>query len=131
MNNYTKLYWLTRLDSIQDLCLVIGVLSVISMLIYYISIGMDCFDKEDRDDHYKSFGKILKIGYPLLIISALICTFLPNKNEAILIIAGGKTMDFVQQDSSLSKIPAQTTQIISDYLDKQIKETKESKENKK
>jgi len=49
---------------------------------------------------------------------------MPSKNDMILIYAGGKTMDYVQKDTSLQKIPYQTTAIISDYLDKTIKEMK-------
>lgn len=54
--------------------------------------------------------------------------FLPTQKEAIMIIAGGKTMDFIQKDTSVRKIPHQTTEFISEYLDKQIKElSKEAK----
>lgn len=54
----------------------------------------------------------------------LVLIFLPTRNEVIAIYAGGKTLDFAQQDSSLAKIPAQTTEVISNYLDKMIKEEK-------
>lgn len=46
--------------------------------------------------------------------------FVPTKNEAIVIIAGGKTLDFIKQDSSLNKIPSQTTAIISQFLQNEI-----------
>ena len=63
-----------------------------------------------------------KVCYPLLFISIVLATFLPSKDDMILIYAGGKAMDFVQADSSINKIPAQTTKFIKDYLDKQVKE---------
>lgn len=50
------------------------------------------------------------------------CSFIPDKDEAILILAGGATMNYIQKDSSLSKIGPQTTLIISQYLDSKIKE---------
>ena len=38
--------------------------------------------------------------------------------------AGGKTMDFIESDTSINKIPAQTTKLITNYLEQQIKEVK-------
>lgn len=127
MNNYEKLYWLTRLDSINGLFCIIGVISFISLLVYYIGMACSCFDKEDIKEYFEQFGKTIKIAYPLLVISLLITTFLPTKNEAILIVVGEKTLDFAQSDTSLAKIPAQTTKIILDYLDKELKQEKEEK----
>ena len=46
--------------------------------------------------------------------------FIPSKNDVIFIIAGGKTIDFIKSDTSINKIPAQTTKLITDYLQEQI-----------
>lgn len=122
MNNYSKIYWLTRLDSIQALMIVIIILSVVALIIYYICFSTEVLDKDDAEEFNKNYGKIKKAAFYLFIIAGLVVIFLPSKDDMILIYAGGKTMDFVQKDSSINKIPAQTTKIISDYLDKTVKE---------
>lgn len=125
MNNYSKIYWLTRLDSIQGALIVLFTIIVIAFIIYFIGRGTSIdYDTEDYD---AKFGKFRKPAFIVAMISLLIITFLPSKNDMILIYAGGKTMDFVQKDSSINKIPAQTTKIISDYLDKTIKEMDKTK----
>lgn len=127
MSNYAKLYWLTRLDSIQGLCIFLLIITPIVLIVYYVNRYDDCYDQDDRDAYDKSKGKIKNTAWFIMILSCCILTFLPSKNEAILIMAGGKTMDFVQQDTSISKIPSQTTLIISQYLDKTIKDLNKAK----
>jgi hypothetical protein len=61
------------------------------------------------------------------VLGVVCASLTPTRNEAILIMAGGKTLDFAQSDTSLSKIPYEATEIISGYLEKSIKELK--KEN--
>ena len=55
-------------------------------------------------------------------LGTLVSIFLPTQKEAVFIVAGGKTINFIQADTSIRKIPEQTTSIISTFLDKKIKE---------
>ncbi len=122
MSNYSKIYWLTRLDYLQGLFMVISIIGGIGLLFYIIFglINADCEDKPFRK-------KPLYIWVPVLFTTVLIGSLIPTKKEAILIIAGGKTMDYVEKDTSLNKLPYQTTAIISEFLDKQLKDLKEKK----
>lgn len=122
MDNYSKLYWLTRLDGIVAFFSAIASISgIIGLLIgvYYVIV----YDKDDMDsiieNKIKSAFKTCCFAFP---ISLLALVFVPTKNDMIIIYAGGKTMDYVKQDTSLQKIPAQTTKIISNYLDNAIKD---------
>lgn len=118
MNNYWKIYWITRLDSISDLfsallfigtllCVVIGILSMIDGV-------------ENDFDTLKKYQKIPKIILVVMLISGFFKVFIPNQTQTIAILAGGATLDYAQKDSSLSKIPYQTTQLVTKYLEKQI-----------
>lgn len=127
MNNYSKIYWLTRLDNIGFLFGMLTFLACATLLIYFIIKIVECNKKDDRKDFDNAHGSIKRLALWVLIPSLLICTFLPSKNDMILIYAGGKTMDFVQKDSSLNKIPYQTTKIISDYLDNLLKNKQNGK----
>jgi hypothetical protein len=132
MSIYSKLYWLTRLDGIQGLFIafaVIAFVAAIAIAVYAIcSADFDEFHEKEiekrkasRKSLLKKINWIIPLGFTFTIISILI----PNKNEMIFIVAGGKTIDWVQKDTSICKIPSQTTAIISDFLDKQIKKMNE------
>lgn len=133
MNNYELLYWLTRLDNMRAFC---GIMLAIGLIVYgatWLIYAMRCNEYPARTEPQKiAFNK--KLLWPrivlvtFIIIGGLGLTFIPTRNEAILILAGGKTLDFVQSDSSIAKIPAQTTKLVSDYMEQAIKEL--SKENK-
>lgn len=128
MSNEAKIYWLTRLDGINGLFIWLSILiGFFIVLIIFSSQASKDFDEfktgeelKQRIETRKKFTS--KIGFLtfLCIFSILVSIFLPTKNEAILITAGGKTMDFIQNDTSINKIPSQTTAIISNFLEKQL-----------
>ena len=125
MSNYSKIYWLTRLDNIQVLFFVLIVISAIAVIAYLVSYSAIYeYGKGETEAAQSRFSKknkwIVKYSLISFILSFLIVTFLPSKNDMIVIYAGGKTMNYIQSDTSLAKIPYQTTTIISNYLDKQI-----------
>lgn len=130
MSTYSKLYWLTRLDSIHTLFLTFAiVLAVVGIaLTIYAAMSAD-FDElhfgdelTKRRDGRKKITSKLWMAFVGSALFGILTALIPTKNEAIFIVAGGKTIDWVQQDSSINKIPSQTTLIISDFLEKQIKE---------
>lgn len=128
LNNYSQLYWLTRLDGIKGFSVTVlvicGILAFATFL--FLAIEGEWMDKE-KSKPLKKWRNGLFIA---TFVFGLISIFIPTKNEMIFIYAGGKTMDFIDIDTSINKIPAQTTKIITDYLEKQIKETNEDGRNK-
>ena len=131
MDNITKLYWITRLDSINNLFLGLMPISLVVVFIFLIGYPHVVNEHETVEgynkrlqDYKKSYRHYFIKAIWTFCISMLVLIFLPTRNEVIAIYAGGKTLDFAQQDSSLAKTPAQTTEVISNYLDKVIKEGK-------
>lgn len=124
MSNYFIIYLFSRLDAIITVSTVLCVLSVFVLIGYLVIRGIDSYDQSDRDEYDKQYGFVIKYAKVIFITTLLISLITPSKNDAIMVYAGGKTIDFAEKDSSLSKIPSQTTKIISDYLQKQIESTK-------
>lgn len=125
MSNIALIYWLTRLSSISDFFLTLGIISAAIVGIGFLGYSMavlDCWD-DDRIAKYKVARKkfINKIWVPILFFVLYILT--PNTKEAMLIIAGGKTMDYVQSDTSLQKIPYKATELILKKMEDYIDET--------
>lgn len=127
MDNYSKIYWLTRLDNIQSGITTIFVISIIAIFIYYFIMLIVSDDPDATESMIKNYGKKATIAFWVGIISGIFLIFIPTKNDMILIYAGGKTMNYIQSDTSLNKLPYQTTTIISNYLDKTIKELEVTK----
>lgn len=127
MNNYTTIYWLTRLDHIQGLLITLLMLSIGAVVLYFMAMMFTCYDQEAFTEYSKRFKKYRNASFWCIVISSLLLVFVPSKNDIILIYAGGKTMDYIKTDTSLTKIPYQATSIISGYLDQKINELKETK----
>lgn len=125
MSNIALIYWLTRLSSISDFFLTLGVISAAIVGIGFLGYSMavlDCWD-DDRIAKYKVARKkfINKTWVPMLFFVLYILT--PNTKEAMLIIAGGKTMGYVQKDTSLQKIPYKATELVLKKMEEYIDET--------
>lgn len=123
MSNYAELYWLTRLTSLTDVFSIITVLAGLAM--FGLSLALFIMGWEMEDDERKSLKKYIRYSLIVFVTFGAMRVFTPTQNEAILILAGGKTLDFVESDTSISKIPSQTTAIVSEYLEKTLKELEE------
>jgi hypothetical protein len=138
MNIYSQLYLLTRLDGIKDTLLGITIFAFIIAAIMVIFIFTDeeryWMNKEDinrREAAKNIVKKHIKIVFPICILSLLLNVLIPTRNEAVFIVAGGKTIDYIKSDTTIQKLPQQATILVSEYLNKQIEEiNKNPKENK-
>ena len=132
LSNTQSLYWLTRLDAIKGVLGLIGYGSIIAIAVIYtvclMSADFDYYksaeEVKERKDVRKSAKSKVKYLIIISILTLMLKVFVPSREEVIFIVAGGKTLDFVQSDSSLNKIPAQSTKLITDYLESQIKDVK-------
>lgn len=118
MNWTTSIYWLTRLDNIGHLfswILGVSIVCVIAMLVYRF------FNYMENND-YKKKPWLMGIFIFLIVLGALGKTFTPTTKEAIFIVAGGKTLEYMAKDTSLNKIPGQVTTITSTWLEKKLNE---------
>lgn len=129
MTTYSQLYWLTRLDSINTLSFIIVVICsiVIMFTTIHLFASFDYYNDEDKEQIMTK--NIRKYSIYLLIPFSIITIFLPTKNEMIFIVAGTKTINFIEKDTSINKIPSQTTAIISKMLEENINKLDSSTKN--
>lgn len=124
MTNVEKIYWLTRLDVLNN-----GASGILAFsIVYGIFIGIMLLMGKDlvEESTMKKLTQHLKYIYiPLAIISGLVKAFVPTKEEMILIWAGGSTLDYVQENKELKEIPDKATKVIINYLDEKLNEVKE------
>jgi len=126
MSNIVLIYWLTRLSSIQGLFTTAAIISTtiigVGLLIYTIMM-VESYEDEIKELKQKRKWFVNRIWIVCLLWVVSILT--PDTKEAMLIIAGGKTMDYVQQDTSLKKIPYKATELILKKMDEYIDEVVE------
>jgi len=122
--NYSKqIYWLTRLDGIHRLFDTIMILSIVGLGVYMV-IKLILFI-EDMDEKFRRPWLFATLIF-FLSISTLGRTFLPTTKEAIFIVAGGKTLDYITTDTSVNKIPDKLANITTTWLDQKLDELKKS-----
>lgn len=145
MNWYNIFYWVTRGDSIKDffdissnIFTTLAVISFVVVAACTIGAGIQISDSNTKnDDEDKSNPEIRAwqktrryssfLFYPLLIFS--IITWLgyvltPTKKEALLILAGGGTMNYLTTDSTAKQLPHEMTTFVVTELKTMAKEAK-------
>ena len=119
--NYSKqIYWLTRLDGIHRLFDTVALLAIIGLLIIMVIKLIDYIELNEGTKR----PWLVAICIFFLSISAVGKTFLPTTKEAIFIVAGGKTLDYVSTDTSINKIPGKLANITTTWLDQKLNEMK-------
>lgn len=108
--NYTKLfYWLTVADNAKNLFTVlIGIftfIAVIATIAYFM-----CADGNAADQ--RMARKWMWWSYPFAILFWMLQIATPSKKDALLIVAGGQTLNFLTTDSASKQIPKELSNFV-------------------
>jgi TctA family transporter len=123
----TTIYWITRLDAIIAFLGTLAVICGVALVPLCISYFSDPFSWEDDENDKlkkKKYGKWIKRSIITGGVAGILMVFIPSKDDAILIYAGGKTYDYIKSDTSLQKIPYLTTEYLKTVLQKEVDEIK-------
>jgi hypothetical protein len=116
--NYTKLfYWLTVADNAK---IFFGWFAILFTLIFIIVTLVRIFNTLEGDGSEEFYDKCNKWTWystPFMLLFLTLWIFTPNKRDALLIVAGGSTMNFLTQDSTVKQLPHE----LSSYLVTEIK----------
>ena len=112
-----EIYWITRLDIIHTLTLVLFIVSIIAFLLSIISYlcfnGQSIYDanheyersaKENRD-YANVAKKVSKYCIAPLVLSILLLIFVPTTKQAMLIYGVGGTIDYIKQNPTAKQLP--------------------------
>jgi len=130
MDNTFFIYLATRLSGIQAISVAIAIASGVMLvgLMLYRLIELDDnlvyeYKVEQITKRIEINNKKQKIARRFLFISLFFAVFTPNTKEAVMIYAGGKTLDYVQKDTSLQKIPYKATELILKKMDQYLNDS--------
>lgn len=129
--NYTKLfYWLSVADNAKTMFVVFIVIftfiSVISTAAYIFASHTDGYNGQTKNDeeNQKMARKWMWWCYPFMILFWSLYVFTPSKKDALLIVAGGQTMNFLTTDSTAKQIPHDVLNFVSVELRNMATEAK-------
>ena len=113
-----EIYWITRFDALNGLCIAFAIFSGIVALVS----GIFSIDEELRN---RSFLKTFFISLPICILMILGAVLVPTTKDALLIYGVGGTIDYVKQNDKAKKIPDKVIVALDKYLDECNEEKKE------
>jgi len=117
--NYTKLfYWLTVADNAKTMFITFMVLFTIIAGIATVAYLFN----GDEPDNQKMSRKWMWWSYPFMIFFWSLFIFTPSKKDALLIVAGGQTMNFLTTDSTAKQIPHELSSFVVSELKNMAKE---------
>lgn len=129
--NYTKLfYWLTVADNAKTLFIwfsiifgIIVLLSTVGYLIYTPTDSVKGQTESDKEGQRMS-RKWMWWSYPFFILFISLYTFTPSKKDALLIVAGGQTLNYLSSDSTAKQIPHEFLNFIKVNLQNMAQDAK-------
>lgn len=125
--NYTKLfYWLTVADNAKTFfgwtIVIFTAIAVLSTLSYFLHADSEGGRTKDDDEGQRISRKWMWWSYPFTILFWALYIFTPNKKDALLIVAGGQTLNFLTTDSTSKQIPHELTSFVLTELKNMAKE---------
>lgn len=108
----SELYWLTRLEYIQNFLIIVMSISGIALFISFMLWIMANYAEET-----KLALKWVISSFVTLIISSLIFVFVPTTKEALLIWGVGSTIDYLQENETAKQLPDKCINALNDWVD--------------
>ena len=108
----SELYWLTRLEYIQNFLVIVMSISGIALFISFMLWTM-----AEYSDEIRKTLVWLKCTFATLVISSLIFVFIPSTKEAVLIWGVGSTIDYIQENETAKQLPDKCINALNDWVE--------------
>lgn len=107
-----ELYWLTRLEYIQNFLVIVMAISGIVTFFSFMFWVLARYAEEIR----KSL-LWLRCAFTTLVISSLILVFVPSTKEALLIWGVGSTIDYLQENETAKQLPDKCIDALNEWVE--------------
>ena len=126
----SELYWLNVLGNLNGFCRFFMVLSIIAFVVcvifYFVSQDEDLYSLTS-----KSIAKFIRFTLlPILIISTIGNTFIPDTKTLYVIYGIGGTLDYLNENKTAKQIPDKAILALDKFLNEQIGDN-DNKEDKR
>lgn len=116
--DYTSLfYWLVVADNARDffmaLIVIFMIIAILATLGYFFASNSNGQGQTQEDEDNQAMSrKWMWWSYPFCILFWSLYIFTPSKKDALLIVAGGQTLNFLANDKSAKQIPAELSNFV-------------------
>lgn len=119
--NYTKLfYWLTVADNAKVMFIVfICIFTIVSII---ATIGYFTKADDGDEDGQAMARRWMWWSYPFAMFFWFLFIFTPSKKDALLIVAGGQTLNYLTTDSVSKQIPRELSSFVVTQLKSMAKD---------
>ncbi len=126
--NYTSLfYWLVVADNARGFFKVFMIMFTVIAFFATICYIFNSYSEgtgqtKDDEQNQRMARKWMWYSYPFMIFFWSLFIFTPSKRDALLIVAGGQTLNFLASDKSAKQIPAELSNFVLTEIKNQAKE---------
>ena len=118
-------YWLTVADNAKiffwTFAIIFTIVSCIAVLAYLFT--SESYQSEDDKKAQAMSRKWVWYSMPFTILFWAFVIFTPSRKDALLIVAGGTTLDYLSQDSTARQLPKELINFVSVELRNLASET--------
>lgn len=109
------MYWITRLDSIFVICVVIASVSgtILLGMLLWKWIDFDIIS----DEELTHLNRRIKTAIILSVVFGLISVFVPTTKDALIIYGVGGTLEWIKENDHAKELPDKAVEALSLYLD--------------
>ena len=124
MSDYkTLFYWLTVADNAKTF---FGWFAILFCIVFIISVVCRFLcatdELEANEKERLAINRWIWYSTPFMLLFLSLWVFTPNKRDALLIVAGGETMNFLTTDTSAKQIPHELTSFVVSELKNMAKD---------
>ena len=101
-----EIYWITRLDVVNDFLIILIILATIAIGACLIILFSEIVDEDEI--WVKKMFRILKVSIFILVVSFALKVFVPTTNEMYTIIGIGGTYEYLKDNKDIKEIPDNT-----------------------
>lgn len=112
----SEIYWITRLDAIVAISIIVATCSVIVFCVALISYY--------ADNEKTTSANVIKKVTPILVISLLVTVFVPTKKDALLIYGIGSTIDYIKSNETAKQLPDRCIKALDTWVESLNEEKK-------
>ena len=117
----SELYWLNVLGNLNGFCRFFMVLSIIAFVVCVIFYFMSQDEYSCFPLTSKSIAKFIRFTlFPILIISTIGNTFIPDTKTLYVIYGVGCTLDYLKENKTAKQIPDKAILALDKYLNEQL-----------
>jgi hypothetical protein len=108
----SELYWITRLDTICAILILIIVVSIAAMVPTFLE-----WVTNDYADRQKKCLKLLRLSFITFLLSSFLLIFVPTTKDALIIYGVGETIEYVKNNDKVKQLPDKVIDALDKYLE--------------